>query len=54
VGVNVPIGAGVGRVALVGHAVVNIFLEPQYTFLNHGPGQPLFQIFSGINSQFEL
>jgi hypothetical protein len=51
---SVPIGAGVGKVALVGTSVVNFFLEPQYTFLSHGPGQPLFQLFAGINTQFKL
>ena len=51
---NVPIGAGVGKVALVGSSVVNFFLEPQYTFLSHGAGQPLFQLFAGINTQFKL
>jgi len=51
---NVPIGAGVGKVALVGSSVLNFFFEPQYTFLSHGPGQPLFQLFGGINTQFKL
>lgn len=51
---NVPIGIGVGKVGRVGSSVVNFFLEPQFTFLSHGPGQPLLQIFSGINTQFTL
>ncbi|HYQ45097.1 MAG TPA: hypothetical protein VER11_24090 [Polyangiaceae bacterium] len=50
---NVPIGAGVGKVALVGTSVVNFFLKPQYTFLSHGAGQPHFQLFGGINTRFE-
>jgi hypothetical protein len=45
---------GFGKVALVGSTVLNLFVEPQYTFLSHGVGQPLFQIFSGINTQFKL
>jgi hypothetical protein len=32
---------------------VNVFVEPQFTVLSHGPGQPLFQVFSGVNFQFK-
>ncbi len=33
-------------------AVFNIFVEPQYTILSHGSGQPELQIFVGFNTQF--
>ena len=47
----VPIGVGAGKVVVLGKFVVNMFLEPQYTFLHWGVGQPELQIFSGINVQ---
>jgi hypothetical protein len=43
-----------GRVVKVGSVILNAFIEPQYTFLSHGAGQPLFQLFSAINVQFQL
>jgi hypothetical protein len=43
-----------GRVVKVGSVILNAFIEPQYTFLSHGAGQPLFQLFSAINVQFRL
>jgi hypothetical protein len=49
---NVPVGFGIGRVVKVGNIVFNIFLEPQYTMLHEGAGQPAFQIFTGLNMQF--
>ncbi|MGX5818948.1 hypothetical protein ACWKWU_12170 [Chitinophaga lutea] len=49
---NVPIGIGIGHVAKSGKAVFNIFLEPQFTILHYGPGQPALQFFGGINTQF--
>lgn len=50
----VPFGLGIGHVAKVGGVVVNAFVEPQYTLLSHGSGQPLFQVFSAVNFQFSL
>jgi hypothetical protein len=50
----VPLGLGVGHVSKVGAVVVNAFIEPQFTLLSRGPGQPLFQIFSALNFQFAL
>lgn len=50
----VPFGIGIGHVSNVGGVVINAFVEPQYTVLSHGSGQPLFQVFSGINFQFKL
>jgi hypothetical protein len=29
-----------------------MFVEPQFTFLHDGAGQPEFQIFAGLNLQF--
>jgi hypothetical protein len=51
---SVPMGVGVGQVVKVGSVVLNAFVEPQYTFLSHGAGQPLFQLFSAVNVQFKL
>ncbi|MFB6456359.1 hypothetical protein ACE38W_13895 [Chitinophaga sp. Hz27] len=49
---NVPIGVGIGKVAKAGKTVFNIFLEPQFTLLHYGAGQPALQLFGGINCQF--
>jgi hypothetical protein len=49
---NVPFGLGVGKVVKVGNTVFNIFLEPQFTMLHEGVGQPAFQLFTGLNLQF--
>ena len=49
---NVPFGIGVGQVTKVGRTVFNIFLEPQFTMLHDGVGQPAFQLFMGLNMQF--
>ncbi|HKP58707.1 MAG TPA: hypothetical protein VJV78_18430 [Polyangiales bacterium] len=47
----VPFGVGVGKVMRVDKVVLNMFIEPQYTFLHDGIGQPEFQLFTGINLQ---
>ena len=49
---NVPVGFGIGKVIKIGNTVYNIFIEPQYTVLHEGVGQPAFQIFSSLNLQF--
>jgi hypothetical protein len=49
---NVPFGIGFGQVAKSGNVVFNIFLEPQFTLLHQGAGQPALQVFGGINCQF--
>jgi hypothetical protein len=49
---NVPFGIGVGQVLKTDIAVVNIFLEPQFTMLHQGFNQPALQVFGGINFQF--
>ncbi len=49
---NVPFGLGIGKIIKVGSTVYNIFIEPQYTILHEGIGQPEFQLFVGLNMQF--
>jgi hypothetical protein len=49
---NVPFGFGIGRVTKVGSVVYNIFIEPQFTILHDGVGQPAFQLFTAMNLQF--
>jgi len=49
---NVPIGLGVGKVVKAGSTVLNFFVEPQYTIVESGPGQPKFQLFAAVNLQF--
>jgi hypothetical protein len=49
---SVPLGFGIGKVVKAGHTVFNIFIEPQFTVLHDGVGQPEFQIFTGLNLQF--
>ncbi|MCA8978823.1 MAG: hypothetical protein KDC14_02260 [Planctomycetes bacterium] len=51
---NVPIGVGIGKVIkMSGGNVLNLFVEPQFTVLEDGPGQPEFQLFFGLNTQFK-
>lgn len=47
-----PIGMGIGQVARSGKIIYNLFLEPQFTFLQNGTGQPEYQIFLGLHLQF--
>jgi hypothetical protein len=49
---NVPLGLGIGKVVKNGRTVFNMFIEPQFTILHDGLGQPELQIFAGINMQF--
>jgi hypothetical protein len=49
---NVPVGVGIGQVIPTASAVFNVFAEPQFTVLSHGPGQPNLQLFVGLNTQF--
>jgi hypothetical protein len=49
---NVPFGLGIGKVLKTERVVYNIFIEPQFTVLHSGVGQPAFQIFTGLNMQF--
>lgn len=49
---NMPIGLGLGKVFPSDKVVYNVFIEPQFTVLSKGPGQPDFQVFIGFNMQF--
>jgi len=49
---SVPVGLGVGKVVRLGTTVLNFFVEPQFSVLDEGPGQPEFQLFSAPNLQF--
>jgi hypothetical protein len=48
----IPVGVGMGRVFRASGAMVNLFVEPQFTVYAEGDGQPGFQIFSGLNFQW--
>ncbi len=50
---HVPVGLGIGRVIKVNKTVYNFFVEPQFTVLSKGPGQPEFQIYAALNMQFK-
>jgi hypothetical protein len=47
----IPLGAGFGKVLKIGNAIVNAFIEPQFTVYNNGSGLPPFQLLSGLNFQ---
>ncbi len=48
-----PVGLGLGRVVHLGNGnVLNMYLEPQYSAVQSGIGQPSFQVFFGFNIQF--
>jgi hypothetical protein len=49
---SVPLGVGAGHVVKAGVAVFNLYLEPQFTMLHNGTGQPAVQLLGGINCQF--
>ena len=49
---NVPLGFGIGKVVKKDRTVFNMFIEPQFTILHDGFGQPEFQVFAGLNMQF--
>jgi hypothetical protein len=49
---SIPFGVGAGKVMKSGTALLNLFVEPQFTVAHHGVGQPAFQLFAGINLQF--
>lgn len=51
----VPIGLGAGRVVPINAGTTaNMFIEPQYSVLTEGAGQPEWQIFAGVNFQFAM
>jgi len=49
---NMPVGLGIGKVVPTRKAIFNLFVEPQFTILSHGAGQPELQILIGVNTQF--
>ena len=51
---NVPFGLGIGKIVPAGNKSFNVFIEPQFTVLDHGAGQPELQIFIGLNTQFAI
>ena len=48
----IPLGLGLGKVFKVHGAVVNAFVEPQFTAYHNGSGLPSIQLFMGLNLQF--
>lgn len=51
----IPIGLGIGRVIkLKNGSTLNVFIEPQYTIHDRGIGNPKWQIFAGLNFQFDV
>jgi hypothetical protein len=49
---NIPLGCRVGKVVKAGRTVFNLFIEPQFTMMHWGEGQPEFQVFTALNMQF--
>ena len=49
---SVPLGVGIGQVIKQGKTVYNVFVEPQFSVADEGPGQPEWQIFMALNMQF--
>lgn len=49
---TVPFGVGLGTLVRVDRSVINIFIEPQFTALHRGQGQPEVQFLTGINWQY--
>ena len=50
---TIPLSLGIGQVIPRGKTVFNIFVEPQYSVADDGPGWPEWQIFIGFNMQFK-
>ncbi len=50
---HIPMGLRLGKVIPGPKVVPNVFIEPQWTILDRGPGQPEFQIYVAINLQFK-
>lgn len=49
---HIPMGLGIGKVVPRGRTVFNFFIEPQFTILDRGIGQPEFQLYMAVNMQF--
>ena len=50
---SVPIGLGIGQVIPHEKMVFNVFIEPQVSVADKGPGWPKWQVFVGLNTQFK-
>lgn len=50
---SVPLGVGFGQVIPQGNTVYNVFIEPQWSVADKGPGWPGWQVFLGLNMQFK-
>ncbi|MDJ0841362.1 MAG: hypothetical protein QNK37_32940 [Acidobacteriota bacterium] len=50
---HVPVGLRLGKVLPGPKVVYNVFVEPQWTILDRGPGQPEFQLYAAVNLQFK-
>ncbi|MBL4542164.1 MAG: hypothetical protein JKP98_23635 [Rhodobacteraceae bacterium] len=49
---NIPLGLGLGKVIKTDTAIVNLFVEPQYSVVSSGDGLPEWGVFAGVNLQF--
>jgi hypothetical protein len=49
---SVPLGLGVGQVIKKSKATFNIYVEPQWSVADRGPGQPKWQVLAGLGIQF--
>lgn len=49
---TLPLGLGLGKVIKTEKAVVNMFVEPQYSVAKRGDGQSKWGLFTGVNFQF--
>jgi len=50
---SVPIGLGFGHVIPTDKIVFNLFVEPQVSVVDRGPGWPEWQVYFGFNMQFK-
>ena len=50
---HVPVSLGIGKVIVSGNTVYNFSVEPQFTILDRGPGQPELQLYMALNMQFK-
>ena len=50
---SVPLGLGIGKVIMQENVVYNLFVEPQFSVADDGPGMQEWQIFAGFNMQFK-
>ena len=47
---SIPLGIGIGKVFKKEKTVYNLFLEPQFSVADRGPGHPDWQIFFGLRA----